>query len=266
MRARIQHTTRMEFFPKATVALLLGIALLFNSCNGENVPDCFQNAGEPKRKTLDVPEFSKITVFENLNLVLKQGSEHRVEVESGEYLIEGVTAQVEEGRLVLRNDTGCNLVRKYGLTTVYVTAPNLTEVRSSTGLLISGDGVLSYPSLSLIAESYNNPETETTDGSFDLDLEAVSVSIVVNGIAHFKLRGSTENLNITVAAGDSRIEAGELVAQRVNVNHRGSNDVFVNPQQRIGGVIRGYGNVYCVQRPAEVEVEELFNGRLIFQD
>lgn len=266
MRARIRHTTRTEFFPKTAVALLLGLAFLMISCNGENVPDCFQNAGDPKRKVLDVTEFGKITVFENLNLVLKQGSAHRVEVESGEYLIEGVSAQVEEGRLVLHGDTGCNLVRKYGGTTVYVTAPNITEIRSSTGLLISSDGVLSYPSLNLIAESYNNPETETTDGSFDLDLEAVTVGIVVNGIAHFKLRGSTENFNITVAAGDSRIEAEGLVAQGVNVNHRGSNDVFVNPQQRISGVIRGYGNVIGVNRPPEVEVEVLFNGRLIFRD
>ncbi len=172
MRARIRHTTRTEFFPKTAVALLLGLAFLMISCNGENVPDCFQNAGDTKRKVLDVTEFGKITVFENLNLVLKQGSAHRVEVESGEYLIEGVSAQVEEGRLVLHGDTGCNLVRKYGGTTVYVTAPNITEIRSSTGLLISSDGVLSYPSLNLIAESYNNPETETTDGSFDLDLEA----------------------------------------------------------------------------------------------
>lgn len=245
---------------------MLGIAFLLNSCNGENAPDCFQNAGDIQRRDLDVSAFDRITVFENLNLVIKQGSEHRVEVESGEYLIQGVSAQVEDGRLVLRNDTSCNFVRNYGLTTVYVTAPDIREVRSSTGLLISSDGVLSYPSLSLIAESYNNPETETTDGSFDLDLEAVSVNIVVNGIAHFKLRGSTENFNITIAAGDSRVEAQELVAQRVTFNHRGSNDIFVNPQLRLAGTLRGYGNLISVNRPPEVEVEQLFNGHLIFQD
>ena len=242
----------------------LAMAIFLAACNGDNAPDCFQNAGDTVRKTLDVPEFNKITVFENLNLVLKQGSEHKVEVESGEYLIGGINAQVEDGRLILRNDTSCNFVRKYGLTTVFVTAPNITEIRSSTGLLISSDGVLSYPSLALIAESFNNPETETTDGSFDLDLSTTQLNIVVNGIAYFKLRGSTENFSITVAAGDSRIEAAELLAQRVGVNHRGSNDILVNPQERISGVIRGTGDVICTQRPAEVEVEQLFNGRLIF--
>ena len=244
----------------------LAIFLILVSCNGDNVPACFRNAGDVVRETADVPEFTAITVFENLNVVLKQGDEQLVEVETGEYLLNDVSAVVEDNRLVLRNDSSCNYVRDYGLTTVYITSPNITEIRSSTGLPISSDGVLDYPSLNLIAESFNNPETETTDGSFDLNLNSNSVRIVVNGIAYFRLQGSTENFNVTVAAGDSRIEAEELVAESVTINHRGSNDVFVKPQQSLSGVIRGTGDVISVNRPAEVDIEELFNGRLIFQD
>ncbi len=240
--------------------------LILISCNGENVPDCFQNAGDLVREQIDLPEFAKITVFENLNVVLKQGNEQSVEIETGEYLRNEVTAIVKEDRLVLRNENSCNYVRDYGLTTVYITSPNLTEIRSSTGLLISSDGVLEYPSLSLIAESFNNPETETTDGSFDMELKSSTVRITVNGIAYFKLRGETENLNVNIAAGDSRIEAQLLVSENVNLNHRGSNDVFVNPQQSISGVISGTGDVISVNTPPEVDVEEIFNGRLIFQD
>tara|TARA_Y100001933_G_scaffold262895_1_gene322354 strand:+ start:5401 stop:6204 length:804 start_codon:yes stop_codon:yes gene_type:complete len=247
-------------------SVLFIFVLLFISCNGDNVPDCFQNAGDIVRETVDVPEFTTITVFENLNVVLKQGDEQRVDIETGEYLLNDVTAVVEEGRLILRNDNGCNYVRDYGMTTVYVTSPNITEVRSGTGLLISSDGVLSYPSLTLIAESYNNPETETTDGSFDLELKATTVRVTVNGIAYFKLGGNTENFNVTVAAGDSRIEAENMEATNVTINHRGSNDIFVNPQQSLSGVIRGTGDVISVNTPPEVDVEELFNGRLIFQD
>ncbi len=240
--------------------------LLLISCNGENVPDCFQNAGELERKTVDVPEFSKITAFENVKVVLKQGEEQLVEVETGEYLYNDVSVTVEDGRLILRNENSCNYVRDYGLTTVYITSPNISEIRSGTGLPISSDGILDYPSIALISESFNNPETETTDGSFDLELNSTTVRIVVNGIAYFKLKGNTENFNITVAAGDSRIEAENMVATNVDISHRGSNDVFVNPQQRLSGIIRGTGDVISVNTPPEVEVEELFNGRLIFQD
>jgi len=168
--------------------------------------------------------------------------------------------------LILRNANSCNYVRDYGITTVYVTSPNLLEIRSSTGGLISSDGVLNYTNLKLISESFSNPEAETTDGAFNLELASQTIAIVTNGIAYFKLSGTASNLNILIAAGDSRIEADNLVSENVSLNHRGSNDIFVNPQERISGVIRGYGDVISVNRPTEIEVETLFNGRLIFKD
>ena len=247
-------------------SLWISVTLLLFSCNSENAPDCFQNAGDLKRIEVAVPSFTNITVFENLNLVLKQGDEQKVEIESGEFLLNEISAEVEDGRLVLRNDNGCNFIREYALSTVYVTSPNIKQVRSSTGLLISSDGVLNYPSLSLVSESFNNPEAETTDGSFELEVASETMTIVVNGIAYFKLRGTTTDFNITVAAGDTRIEGEGLVAENVQINHRGTNDVFVNPQQRLSGIIRGTGNVISINRPPEIEVEELFNGRLIFRD
>ncbi|WP_422350340.1 head GIN domain-containing protein [Flagellimonas sp.] len=244
----------------------LFLAFLFAACNGENVPDCFQNAGDLTRRTVELSNFTKITVFENINLVLSEGDTQKVEIATGEFLQNEVSAKVSGNRLILENANGCNFIRDYGLTTIHVTSPNIEEIRSSTGLLISSDGVLSYPNLSLISESFINPETETTDGSFDLNLNSTSVSVVVNGIAYFKLRGTTTNLNVNIAAGDSRVEAENLVAENVSVSHRGTNDILVNPQQRISGSIRSTGDVVSINRPPEVDVEEIFNGRLIFRD
>lgn len=245
-------------------AIIVLVACFYLSCNSENVPDCLQNEGELIRQEVVLPPFDKITVFEKVALVIREGSEQKVEIETGEFLLNEVSAEVEGDRLVLRNDNGCNLFREYGITTVYVTSPNISEIRSSTGLLISSDGVLSYPTLSLVSESFNNPETETTDGSFDMDLATTTVSIVVNGIAYFKLSGTTTTFNVTIAAGDSRIEAEELLADNVVVNHRGTNDILANPQVSVRGVIRGLGDVICFNRPDTIEVEEIFKGRLLF--
>ncbi|RRQ47944.1 DUF2807 domain-containing protein [Maribacter algicola] len=246
------------------VLCLMGIAVI--SCNSDNVSDCLQTAGEIVREEVAVPEFTKITVFEKVALILKEGDTQKVELETGKNLKEEVSVTVEGERLIIRNENGCNLFREYGLTTVYVTSPNITEIRSSTGLSIKSDGILSFPSLSLLSESFVVPEAETTDGEFDLHLNTGNLIVVVNGIAYFKLRGNTQNLNVTIAAGDSRIEAQELTAQSISLNHRGSNDILVNPQESISGVLRGYGDVISFNRPEIVEVEELFNGRLIFRD
>lgn len=249
----------------AQMSLFFILSALFFSCNSENALDCLQNEGELIRQEVTLPSFDKITVFEKVALVLKQGPVQKVEIETGEFLIDEVSAMVEGDRLILRNENGCNLFRDYGITTVYVTSPNITEIRSSTGLLISSDGVLAYPSLSLISESFINPETETTDGSFDFNLASERVSIVVNGIAYFKLSGTTTIFDVTIAAGDSRIEAENLVADDVVLNHRGTNDILIDPQVSVRGVIRATGDVICFNRPPTVEVEEIFNGRLIFK-
>ena len=241
------------------------ILLVFFGCNSESAPDCLQTTGEVSRLEVIVPDFTKITVFENVSLVLKQGAVQQVEVETGENLREEVTAVVEGDRLLLRDTNDCNFVRSYGTTKVYVTSPNIEEVRSSTGWSVTSDGVLGYDSLTLVSESFNNTESETTDGLFDLEVATQNLTVVSNGIAYFKLSGSTQALNLTVAAGDTRIEADNLIAQRVGINHRGSNDMLVNPQQSITGLISGTGDVISSNRPAEISVDAIYKGKLVFR-
>ncbi len=248
------------------ISLIGLLACVAFGCNGENAPDCFQNAGELVTQEISVPAFDKITVFENIQLILKQGPVQEVVIETGEFLVDEVIAEVIADRLVLRNTNNCNLFRKYGITKLYVTSPNIMEVRSSTGLPIVSDGVLGFPEISLISESFSDPETVTTDGAFELQVASQTVRIVANGIAFFQLSGTAENFTASIFAGDSRVEAQELMAQNVVVSHRGSNDILVNPQQSLNGVIRGTGDVVSFNRPDSVDVEVLYRGQLIFKD
>lgn len=239
--------------------------LLLSGC-GKNSPDCLQASGDTVRELLPVPAFSKITVFENVQLVLKHGETQEVFLETGENLRPDVTAEVVQGTLQLRDGNNCNLLRSYGKTVFYITTPDLEEVRSSTGWPIRSDGVLPFTELNLISESFINPETLTTDGSFELELDVERLRVVVNGIAYFKLKGSAGVFSVVVAAKDTRIDAQELEAGIVDISHRGTNDILVHPIDRISGLINGYGDVISYNRPEEVAVEETFRGRLIFVD
>jgi len=241
------------------------LVLLINfACTSINAPDCFQASGDITIEEVTVSVFNKITVFENIELILKEG-EQKVEIETGEFLREDVTAFVEDGRLILRDENNCNFVRDYGVTKVYVTAPNITEIRSSTSWPIRSDGVLSYSGLTLLSESYGEPEAETTDGEFNLALNSNTISIVVNGNSYFKLSGTTNNLSVIIAAGDSRIETEKLISNHVTFNHRGSNDLFIFPQETLNGVLRGPGDVRSFNKPPIVSVETLYTGQLTFE-
>lgn len=257
---------RKDIFQRFIKSTIWITVLWLFGCNSENASDCFQNAGDIVREEVDVPNFTKITVQENVTLILKQGDVNRVEVETGEFLRNDVNVTVVEDRLLVKDNNNCNFVRDYGLTKIYVTAPNITEIRSSTGFPIQSDGILQYPNLNLLSESFNDPEALTTDGSFDLELASENVTIVSNGIAYFKLRGNVTNFNIVFAAGDSRLEAGDFLAQNITVNHRGTNDMLIRPQRVLQGVIRGTGDVVSFQTPDVVDVEELYTGKLIFRE
>jgi hypothetical protein len=250
---------------KLAIVLLVVFAILGEGC-GPDSPDCFQASGDIETVRLEVPEFSSITVFENIELVVRYGPVQEVVLETGANLRSDISAEVVEGTLELRDSNSCNYFRGYGRTTFYVTTPDLRVLRSSTGWPIRSDGVLPYTDLSLVSESFNNPGALTTDGSFDLEVDVERLQVVSNGIAYFKLQGTAGEFSVTIAAGDSRVDGRDLVAEIVQISHRGSNDILVQPLERISGLINGYGDVLSYERPPEVAVEETFRGRLIFID
>ncbi|TPN85898.1 head GIN domain-containing protein [Aquimarina algicola] len=238
------------------------LSILIFGCDTENAPDCFQRTGNIVTKEVEVSEFSRILVRPNIEMVIKEAANFSVVIETGDNLLEEVSATVIEGRLILENTNDCTFFRSPNQTRIFVTAPNITEIRSATQFDIISDGVLTYPSLTLLSEDFNEDEGNTT-GTFTLQIDNARVFVVGNNIASFFLKGKTENLNVAFASGTGRFEGAELVAQNVDISHRGTNKIIVNPQESIRGKLRSTGDVIAVNRPGIVEVETFFTGQLI---
>jgi len=246
-----------------TLVYLVIIVLLF-SCNSENAGDCFQTAGSILQEEIALDTFDKILVNRDVELILKEGNTQKVIIETGKNLWNDVQAIVVDGQLILSDNNSCNYVRDYGNTKVYVTSPNITEIRSSTQYDVSSEGVLRYPSLTILSEDYSAPDSFTV-GNFRLDIDAVNFYVVFNNLSNAYITGKTDNLNVTYASGTSRFEGRNLIAQNVYIWNRSSSDMIINPIQKITGIISGTGDVICVNRPPIVEVEALYKGRLIFE-
>ncbi len=238
--------------------------LLVFACDSENANDCFQKSGKPIEQEFVVDSFDKILVNRDIELIVKEGATQKVTVTTGENLINDVEVLVEESKLILTDNNTCNFVRDYGITKVHVTSPNITEIRSSTQYDIRSDGVLTYPSLTILSEDFGAPESFTS-ANFYLQIDTEAFTSVFNNSSNCFISGKTNTLRVTIAAGVSRFEGRDLIAQNISFWNRGSNDVIVNPQQELKGRIAGVGNVISVNRPPIVEVEELYKGKLIFQ-
>lgn len=237
---------------------------LFVACDKENTGDCFQASGSIIQEVIIVDAFTRILVNKNVTLILKEGATQKVVVETGKNLLNDVEVRVVEGKLVLTDNNDCNYVRDYGITKVFVTAPSITEIRSSTQYEIMSDGVLTYPSLTILSEDFGEPDSFTV-GDFRLQIDNNSFRLVFNNYSNCFISGETDNLNINFASGNSRFEGADLIAQNVSVNHRGTNDVIVNPQQSLTGSLVSYGNLISKNKPQLVDVKELFKGELIFE-
>lgn len=245
--------------------IYIALILLFAGCSSDKSWDCIQSSGDIVEKEVIVPPFTKIIVWDRIKLFIEQGDEQKVRIETGENIISDVTAIVTNGKLEIQNSYSCNLAQDYGLTKVYITAPNITEIRSSTGYLIESIGVLKYPLLTLLSEDQNNEDEFQTDGDFKLDLEVENINIVANGLSNFFLSGTATYASFGLYAGDSRIYSENLIVQNLFVYHRSTGEMIVNPQLTIRGKIVSLGNVISKHRPPIVEVEELYRGKLIFR-
>lgn len=239
--------------------------LLFTSCDTEDAPDCFQSAGKIIEKELEVEAFEQLIVYENINLFVEQGPEQKIIVETGENLLNEISAEVIDNRLILRNNNGCNFVRDYGMTNIYVTVPNLTWLQNAGNRVIKSVGELHFSSIWLRSLNQERAKGVYTVGDFDLHLISKNVRVTGDDFSNFFLRGETDYLNLFIANGDGRVEAQDLVADTVEIFHRGTNKLIVNPQQVLKGEIRSTGDVISVNRPPVVEVETFYSGKLIFE-
>ncbi|WP_339624915.1 head GIN domain-containing protein [uncultured Winogradskyella sp.] len=242
--------------------IYISLFLIF-ACNSEDVNDCFQTAGTIIEEVKVVPNFERILVNRGIELIIKEAPNYKVTVLTGENLINDVVVAVVGNQLVLTDNNNCNYVRDYGITKVYVEAPNLTELRTSSQYEIVSDGILNYNTLTLFSEDFNGG-SQFTVGDFRLSVNSKNITISSNNISFFYLDGVVDNMFIGFYSGAGRFEGENLIAQNVDVFHRSSNDMVVNPVQSLAGELRGTGNLIAVNEPPVVSVERIYIGQLIF--
>ena len=181
--------------------LLLSFSFIFFlSCNSEKGLNCFQAEGERIEQEIPVEAFSKIIVEERLQLIVKQGETQKVVLATGENLVNDIEVSVTDGVLTLFNDNGCNLVRDYNISKVYVPTPELTEIRNASGYEVQSDGVLSFDSLTLTSEDVEEEDFYHKDGDFSLELDVNTLNITANGLSNFFISGAAETATIEFLA------------------------------------------------------------------
>lgn len=247
------------------ICLLLTISFGVASCDSGNAGDCFQTAGAIISVDIDVQSFSKVQIEGEVTLIITQGDEQRVRLETGENLLNDVLVTVENDLLQIRDGNSCNIFRDYGITKAYITVPDLTLIRNASSFDVISNGLLKFETLRLVSNTTGGLVDPRKGGDFYLELECNNLQLDANGQSVFYLEGTVENTRVSFLDENPRLEGRNLITQILTLFQRSANKIIVNPRQEIKGQILGTGDVISVFQPPVVEVEELFTGRLIFE-
>jgi hypothetical protein len=236
---------------------------MFSSC--EKPSDCVESSGAIITKDVLVQPFKKIKVYRGIEVVITQGEEYKVQIVAGKNFIDNVEVSQNGEQLIFKDEASCNWVRAYGATKILVTTPTLEEVYSKTDRNISSNGVLTFPYLSFISiDKDGDGESGAGTGDFILNVQNNYLNIANNNVSRFYLSGQTNTANFYFYFGDGRIEAENLIAKNIIIYHRGSNDMVVYPTESITGTMNSSGNSILKNVPPIVDVEELYQGRVIY--
>lgn len=247
---------------KKIVAIFL-LVVIFNSC--EKPGECIESSGPTVFKEIPVEAFKNLKIYRGIEVLITEGPIYKVEIEAGENFIDNIEVKQNGDQLVFRDNTSCNWVREYGQTKIHVTTPTLENVYSKSDRNISSTNVLTFPILRLIAlDKEGDGEKGAGTGDFHITLNNYHLVIQNNNVSRYYISGNTNDAEFDFYFGDGRLEAQNLIAQNIKVFHRGSNDMIVTPIQSIEGVLNSTGDLRLTTTPPIVNVQELYQGRVIY--
>jgi len=225
-----------------TLLIAAGLTGLL-SCNKGGV--CVSNSGSVITQERTVAPFDSIDLADNVNLILTQDTVNKITVEAGSKVIGGITTEILNRQLYIRNRNSCNWLRSYNKPlNVHVSVKKFWKLYYNGAGNVSSANTLKGDSVKL--------EIWGGSGTVDLDLDYNQGWFgMFMGTADFNLHGRCDmtsfylnNMGLCQAKG--------LLSKYCSVTSRGSNDCYVNVKVSIWAVIENIGSVYYTGNPPDI--------------
>lgn len=237
--------------------IVLFSLFLLISCDENQL---LESSGTIVSKEISVSFFNKINISEGIELHITDDSQTKVEIVGGENVIGKVKFSVIDKQLFINAKDATKTLESYEPIKVYISIDDLDTIYSSSQHNVYSENILNFTNFHLQSGLFE----DTASGEFHLEVNCNSLFVEDNRASFYNISGNVTNLSVNFYNGDERFEGSNLIAQNVNVFQRSSNDIIVNPQQKISGTIYSTGNVILKNNPPTVDVQVLYQGQLIF--
>lgn len=241
---------------KRSLYLLLFVFIASTACKRENLDDCFTNAGAVVIKDRSSNYFDRINLNDNINLVIREGDEFKIQVEGGKNLLQSVKTEIADSVLSISNTMKCNWVRDYdNELTVYVTSPPLWSIRYEGSGDITTDGNVTMNHL--VINAWGGA------GKIDLDLNCNTLDLGLHyGTTDFHAKGTSSMMTI-YANSYGPFYCEDMNSNIVYIKNNGTNDCYIHANHILEAEITSVGNIYYSGNPPDLKCNETSTGRLI---
>jgi hypothetical protein len=227
-------------------------------CAKDHEGDCFKSTGSIITERRALPPFQGIATYNNVNVTLVQDAtgEPYAEVRTGENLQEDIELTVENDRLIIRNTSRCNWVRRYDTPReVTLHVPSIRDI----ALLGAGN-----------IRTGGNFRADTVffhlvgAGDYDLDMTSDIIFLDMYELGDVRLRGTAEELSLIVG-GLGSIRATELQTNRCffELTHNSDGSAYVTASDIVGGTHAGTGTLYYSGRPTTTDIRVTGKGKVV---
>ena len=230
--------------------------LVLISCDENQL---LESTGAIISKEISVGFFDKVNISEGIELHIIDEITSKVEIIAGKNVIDKVSFSVLDNQLFIDATNGSQSFQSYEPIKIYISVDDLHTIYSSSQFNVFSENELNFNNFHLQSGLF----ADTASGEFHLDVNCTSLSIEDNGVSFYNISGTTTELTVGFYNGDVRFDGTNLVAQNVHVFQRSSNDIIVNPQQKITGTIYSTGNVVLKNNPPIIDIQVLYLGQLV---
>lgn len=240
------------------VLLMISLAAFLTSCSKNNAFDLFQSSGPIVKEHRDLSGFfDKISLFNNVNLVLSQGPNTSITVEGGNNLLSGITTEIsKDSTLTIRNLNKYNWVRSYDKAiTVYLQINKLRKIRYESSADISTIDTIRLDSLWI--------EAWGGSGTITMDVNCGTLWVIQQyGSMDFIIRGKS-SVTTLYAGSYGPMHCQNLTSDDTFITSDGTNDCYVNANIWIDAHINSLGNIYYTGNPGKATKTGTGSGKLI---
>ncbi len=247
---------RLPFLPTLKIAGIVFFATVFSACEKDHMLDCFKGTGSDITEMRTTPAFTRVEIKNNVDVVIYPGHNFKVEITAGKKLIDGITTEVKDGMLLIKNENKCNWVRSFkNKFSARIWLPELKELNAWDAGNVTVADTIRYHTFTF--NSYGS------SGSIQL---LFNTNFIYNNIhtgpADITMKGKA-GINFLYHNGNGPVHAEELYTDITYTENKGTNNSFIWAKGLLSAKISYIGNIYYKGVPDSVEVVKNGSGKLI---